>query len=165
VQTSGLSQASGSDVHLGPGRPQLIAVEPGSSAACAEQQITLPSRAGSAREAREFTLAALWAWRLGPTADAAVTIVSELVTNAILHGSGQQADPGEPAPVGLTLRHTRDELTMIVTDSNTNPPVHAAASPDAESGRGLCVIDALADRWGSTAVGAAAKAVWATISL
>ena len=166
MQTSGLSQDSGSDVHRGPGRPRLIALEPGSPAACAEQQIMLANRAGSAREAREFTKAVLWAWRLGPIADTAVTVVSELVTNAILHGSGQDADRGEPAHVGLILRHTRGELTVIVTDANTSSPAHAAApGPDAESGRGLRVVDALADQWGWTMLGGTAKAVWATICL
>ncbi len=111
-------------------------------------------------------MAVLWAWRLGPMADAAVTVVSELVTNAVLYGSGPQAGQAEAEHVGLTLRHTRDELTVIVTDGNTSPPAHPATpGPYAESGRGLRVVDALADQWGWTSLGVAAKAVWATICL
>jgi anti-sigma regulatory factor (Ser/Thr protein kinase) len=166
MQTSGLSHASGSDLPRGPARPYLITLETGSSGACAEQQIILASQAGSAREAREFTMAALRAWRLGTMADAAMIVVSELVTNAILHGSCHDADADERGQVLLALHRTGDRVTIITTDGNANPPVLAVPpDPSAESGRGLGVVDALAEQWGWTRLGVAAKAVWATLCL
>jgi anti-sigma regulatory factor (Ser/Thr protein kinase) len=166
VQTSGLSQASGGEVQGLPAGPRLMALQPDLQETSAERQIMLASRPGSVRVAREFTALALRTWRLGAVTDAAVTIVSELVTNAILHGSWDANDAAEPAVVGLELRRTPHELTFIVTDASASPPAHAATpGPCAESGRGLGVVEALADQWGWTSLGAAAKAVWATICL
>jgi anti-sigma regulatory factor (Ser/Thr protein kinase) len=166
VQISGLSQVSGSDIPGSPVLPHLTSLAPGSPGSLAEQQIMLASQPESARVAREFTAAALLAWRLSTVADAAVTIVSELVTNAILYGSCYEADADEPAIVGLILRRTPCELTFIVTDRSTSPPADAATpGPCAESGRGLGVVEALADKWGWTSHGLAAKSVWATIYL
>jgi anti-sigma regulatory factor (Ser/Thr protein kinase) len=166
VQISGLSQASASDLPGSPVRPHLVPLEAGSHETRAELQIMLASEPESASVAREFTTAALRAWRLGMVADAAVTIVSELVTNAILHGSCHDPDAAEPAIVGLKLRSSANELTVIVSDRSTSPPADAATpGPCAESGRGLGVVEALADRWGWTSQGIAAKAVWATIYL
>jgi anti-sigma regulatory factor (Ser/Thr protein kinase) len=166
VQTSGLSQASGSDVQGLPAGPHLTALEPGLPGTSAERQIMLASQPGSVRVAREFTTAVLRDWRLSTYADAAVTVVSELVTNAILHGSCDETDADEPAIVGLELRHTPHTLTLIVTDGSASPPAQAATpGPCAESGRGLGVVEALADQWGWTSLGAAAKAVWATLYL
>jgi anti-sigma regulatory factor (Ser/Thr protein kinase) len=166
VQTSGLSQASGGEVHSMPAGPHLMALHPGQEQTSAERQMMLASRPGSVRVAREFTTLALRAWRLTTVTDAAVTIVSELVTNAILHGSWDETDAAEPAIVGLELRRTPHELTFVVTDASASPPARAATpGPCAESGRGLGVVEALADQWGWTSLGAAAKAVWATIYL
>lgn len=166
MQTSGLSHAGGSDVQGWPAGPHLVALDPGTQESAAERQIMLASRPASVRVAREFTTAVLQAWRLGMLADAAVTVVSELVTNAILYGSCDEADADESAIVGLELRRTHHELTFTVTDGSVSPPAQAATpGPCAESGRGLGVVDALADQWGWTSLGVAAKAVWATFYL
>jgi anti-sigma regulatory factor (Ser/Thr protein kinase) len=140
-----------------------MALEPGAQEPAAERQIMLASRPASVRVARDFTIAALRAWRLSMVADAAVTVVSELVTNAILHGSCDETEADESAIVGLELRRTSHKLTFIVTDGSASPPARAATpGPCAESGRGLGVVEALADQWGWTSLGVAAKAVWAT---
>jgi anti-sigma regulatory factor (Ser/Thr protein kinase) len=145
-------------------RPYPLTLEAGSSGLCAERQVVLASQAGSVGEAREFTRAALQTWRIGTLADAATIVVSELVTNAILHGSCNDAD--EPALVLLALRRTGDMVTIITTDGNTRPPELAVpADPSAENGRGLGVVNALADQWGWTILSVTAKAVWATLRL
>jgi hypothetical protein len=52
----------------------------------------------------------------------------------------------------------------MVTDCNSKPPVLGAADQDAESGRGLQVVQALAATWGWMLIGATSKAVWAALT-
>jgi anti-sigma regulatory factor (Ser/Thr protein kinase) len=86
------------------------------------------------------------------TAETAELIVSELVTNAVRFSG----DPGralrysERADAGLislSLRHFADGLLIEVYDADSNPPVLCDADADAENGRGLMLIDALAKEW------------------
>jgi anti-sigma regulatory factor (Ser/Thr protein kinase) len=86
------------------------------------------------------------------TAETAELIVSELVTNAVRFSG----DPGrtlrysERADAGLialSLRHFADGLLIEVYDPDSNPPVLCDADADAENGRGLMLIDALAKEW------------------
>src|SRR5271166_781013 len=70
-----------------------------------QRRITLPPVPESAKAAREFTVATLRNWHLGPLISDAVLIASELVTNAINHGNQQDqpgAGTGPGAPVELT---------------------------------------------------------------
>lgn len=68
-------------------------------------------------------------------------VVSELVTNAVLHGDG---------PISLRLRETDGTIEGEVSDAGEGFADRApeAASPDdAEGGRGLFLVDALCRRW------------------
>ena len=71
-----------------------------------------------------------------------VLLASELVTNAVLHGRG---------PVELRLSDDGDRIKIEVNDGDPDPlPPSAAIPPDGQhSGRGLLIVDSLADRWGS----------------
>ncbi len=86
------------------------------------------------------------------TADAAELLVSELVTNAVRF-SGDPARPlrySERASAGLislSLRHFLEGLLIEVFDRDANPPVLSDADLDAENGRGLMLVDALAREW------------------
>src|SRR5580658_11098191 len=86
------------------------------------------------------------------TADAAELLVSELVTNAVRF-SGDPARPlrySERASAGLislSLRHFLEGLLIEVWDTDANPPVLSDADLDAENGRGLMLVDALARDW------------------
>jgi hypothetical protein len=53
----------------------------------------------------------------------------------------------------------------VVTDRSPLPPVLGAADADAESGRGLQVVAAIAAAWGWTMLGACSKAVWAALGI
>lgn len=76
-------------------------------------------------------------------------VVSELVTNALLHGT---------APV--TVRVDVDEVVRIeVADGSRVAPVRGFARADAMTGRGLSLVAALARDWGVTAH-ADGKVVW-----
>ena len=86
------------------------------------------------------------------TAETAELLVSELITNAVRF-SGDPARPlrySERANAGLislSLRHFPDGLLIEVYDTDSNPPVLCDADGDAENGRGLMLIDALAREW------------------
>ncbi|MFJ8076515.1 SpoIIE family protein phosphatase [Streptomyces sp. NPDC096176] len=93
-------------------------------------------------------------WGLSELAFAMELVISELLTNAIRHGS---------APV--TMRLLRDRtLTCEVTDgSSTAPHLRYAATMD-EGGRGLFLIAQMAERWG-TRYTPQGKVIWAELAL
>ena len=123
----------------------------------------------SARAAREFTVATLNEWHLGPLIEDAVVIASELATNAIQHGTpaatGDDANDPERARVELSWCFQASRLICVVTDQTGTPPTVAAQDPEAESGHGLQIVGALAVAWGWTILGTGEKAVWAALEL
>jgi anti-sigma regulatory factor (Ser/Thr protein kinase) len=123
--------------------------------------ISLPPVPESARVARDFTTAALRKWHLDPLISDAVLIASELVTNAINHGTGY-AGTGQ---VELTWSYQVSRLICVITDQVPEPPVMAPPDDDAESGHGLQIVAALAAAWGWTMLGTGEKAVWAALNL
>jgi hypothetical protein len=89
----------------------------------------------------------------GETTQAAELVVSELVTNSVqFSGSGEWTPPqAQPysrratAPlISLSLRYFRAVLLIEVYDMSNDPPVPAYAGGDAENGRGLMIVGALA---------------------
>jgi hypothetical protein len=115
--------------------------------------------------ARDFTKQTLDAWALRGMADDASVIVSELVTNAVRHGVPRA--PGVPqasrAPIELILLWPAGPLFCVVTDPGATHPVLGAPDPDAEAGRGLYVVQALASEWGWGMLSPSRKAVWASL--
>ncbi|MFE6164129.1 ATP-binding protein [Streptomyces sp. NPDC056486] len=100
---------------------------------------------------RKITTAHLRLWQVPePTADDVVLAVSELVTNAIQHGDGA---------IALKAICSEGRLQVEVTDGSPNPAQLNSADDDALSGRGLFLIDALADNWGVSGDG---TTTWAT---
>lgn len=104
--------------------------------------------------ARRYATATLHAWQLWPgMIDAAELLVSELVTNAI-RASGLGADQltrsdvDAAGRISLTLRLLPGRVVIEVLDHDPGRPVRADAGPDAESGRGLMIVDALSKEWG-----------------
>lgn len=102
-----------------------------------------------ARLARHVALYRLRRWGHPPESDlaeAAGLIVAELAANAVTHGQV----PGRDFELRLTL--TARTLRIDVTDTRTErrppEPGHGAVpGPLAESGRGLLLVEALAERW------------------
>lgn len=93
--------------------------------------------------AREFTRAALDDWGADAhRADDILLCVSELTTNALLHG----VPPGR----GYLLRLLpyEDGLRVEVHDSGDGAPVRPGPDEGAEGGRGLLLVETLADKWG-----------------
>ncbi|WP_035842739.1 SpoIIE family protein phosphatase [Kitasatospora azatica] len=104
--------------------------------------------------ARRFTRTTIASWGLNPLADFAELLVSELVTNALVHG-------GEP----IRLRLFRDRaLTLEVADTGRQTPRLRPAGSEDEGGRGMYLINELAHRWGSRPT-KEGKVVWAELEL
>ncbi|MDT0269785.1 ATP-binding protein [Streptomyces sp. DSM 44915] len=107
------------------------------------ESFALPARDASVATARRRVRHQLYGWGLpSTTCDNAQLIVSELVTNAILHTQSSQ--------VRCLLWSRGQTLRIEVADEGPGlvrrPPSSAPA--EAEHGRGLLLLDALAARWG-----------------
>uniref|UniRef100_UPI0033A23E2F ATP-binding protein n=1 Tax=Streptomyces clavifer TaxID=68188 RepID=UPI0033A23E2F len=113
----------------------------------------------AARLARLLTTAHLGDWGL-PT-ESAAHIVAELAANAMLHGRVPSRD------FRLSLAVHDDRLLRIaVTDTlGERLPLLAPPAEYAESGRGLLIVEALADRWGVDFGPVPRKTVWAELDL
>lgn len=94
-------------------------------------------------------------------AETVILLVSELVTNAVVH-TGCPAvlrlvlpaeDPGEAPPGAVP------PVRLEVADADCRAPVPRCSDEDETGGRGLALVDGLADRWGWTREGAG-KRIW-----
>ncbi|MFE9974625.1 ATP-binding protein [Streptomyces hirsutus] len=119
-----------------------------------------------ARLARRLVADRLDAWGHPHTStinETLTLITAELTANAVRHGHV----PGRDFEVRLT--GTSGALRVEVSDTRTERvplPPDDAPPADAESGRGLVLVAALADEWGTTPrVNAPGKTVWATLGL
>jgi anti-sigma regulatory factor (Ser/Thr protein kinase) len=115
----------------------------------------VPESAGRARRAARTMLTD---WRLGHLVEDVDLVVSELVTNALLHGG--EGPAGAAAPIRLELDLSGGRLTCRVVDPSPLPPLPEEAAETAESGRGLILVEALAAAWGWQEL-PDGKAVWA----
>jgi anti-sigma regulatory factor (Ser/Thr protein kinase) len=148
------------DIHLGSALPGNAP-----SAWSRHRSISLAPAPESTRTARDFTITTLRYWSLDELISDTLLVVSELVANAIRHGTTPAQIQAGGRPVGLSWRCQDSSLICTVTDRSPRPPVLAPAALDAESGRGLQVVHALATTWGWTMLGGQEKAVWAAFQL
>jgi anti-sigma regulatory factor (Ser/Thr protein kinase) len=100
----------------------------------------LPVSLESAAAARRFTDDTLVSWGVGPPwSETARLLVTELVTNAVLHAA---------TPAELVVDLSDGRLRIEVRDDEGRRPVVGRPGPDDVHGRGLVIVDAMADRWG-----------------
>ncbi|WP_225851007.1 ATP-binding protein [Streptomyces sp. HPF1205] len=105
-----------------------------------------------ARLARHLALHRMSRWGIpydGDTAQAAAVVVGELAANAVTHGRV----PGRDFELRLTFDGSTLRIEVSDTRSERRPPGPGAIEPPgplAESGRGLYLVQALADRWAVT---------------
>ncbi|MFK4099038.1 ATP-binding protein [Streptomyces sp. NPDC019531] len=108
----------------------------------AEAEVPLPSRPESAAVARRLTqVIVLRQWGLTPKmTEEAVLLVSELVGNAVRHTGARV--------FGLRMRRRRGWIRIEVRDPSRGLPCLMPVQEMDISGRGLFLVDKLADRWG-----------------
>ncbi|MBT2674378.1 ATP-binding protein [Streptomyces sp. ISL-14] len=125
---------------------------------------TLSLVTASAALARMSTRTALRCWSLDELAGDAELIVSELVTNAVRHARPPVPSWDEPGRCRLTLQQPEpDTVRVWVTDASPHRVVRRTPGDEAEDGRGLDVVDALAAAWDVLPVKGGGKAVWAEL--
>ncbi|MYS18934.1 MULTISPECIES: ATP-binding protein [unclassified Streptomyces] len=106
------------------------------------------------QQIRRIVSAQLRYWRLDPLVDAASTGISELLANVHRH-----ARPDKKCAVKLTLAF--DRLTVAVSDHDPRLPHLRPMEPTATTGRGLAMVEAMSDGWGTDLLpDAAGKVVW-----
>jgi anti-sigma regulatory factor (Ser/Thr protein kinase) len=102
-------------------------------------EAAFPAEPHSARVARRFVAGALDQWSATEYEVTAALLLSELVTNAVLH-----------ARTDVTVRVALDEqmLRLEVADGSHRLPFRRHYSVQATTGRGLALVDSLSRRWG-----------------
>lgn len=97
----------------------------------------------------------------GLPSDSASHIVAELATNATVHGRVA----GRDFQLRLTVQADR-RLRIEVTDTRGDRlPIATTPGQHVEGGRGLLIVEALADRWGVIPGPVPRKTVWAELDL
>jgi anti-sigma regulatory factor (Ser/Thr protein kinase) len=117
--------------------------------------VRLPCNPASPGLARAFVVGALE--REGKTQhrEVAMLLVSELVTNAYLHAC---------SPVDVQVQCCGEAVSVAVSDTSPDPAEVVDAMPRyGSNGRGLQLVDALADEWGNEIDGNG-KTVWFSLA-
>ncbi len=114
------------------------------------QKIELPSDVASCSVARRFVQDSLAQAADDLRANAAL-LVSEVVTNAVLHASG----PG----LTVEVQQKGSAYRIAVSDGSGTPPTEKGYRTDDATGRGLHLLDCLAAAWGWKRTGIG-KVVW-----
>ncbi|MCX5415392.1 anti-sigma regulatory factor [Streptomyces sp. NBC_00059] len=136
--------------------PRLLDLSPGTEAL--RYCFALPAHPESVAGARRLTRERLADWRVsGDAYDAAVLIVSELVTNAVVHTASYR--------VVCELRFDADRLRISVQDQGHQPGgPRMSPTADGEHGRGLLLVDSMSAAWGSLDAGnGSGRIVWAEL--
>ncbi|MFF4407745.1 ATP-binding protein [Streptomyces sp. NPDC001262] len=120
--------------------------------------VSFPASPRSVAAARRFAGRLLAEWGLHDLADDTALLLSELVTNAVVHGCGGTGD------IELSLGRTPAHLLARVTDPGGRAPLCRQAAEDSENGRGMWLVEQLADGWGHHPSGTGTT-VWFTLPL
>jgi anti-sigma regulatory factor (Ser/Thr protein kinase) len=113
-------------------------------------QRTFDDAPASVTQARRFVVGVLG--DIEPdVADRVVVMVSELATNSVRHAH---------SPFTVTVERTPRDIRISVFDVGPERPAMRSPRPAEPTGRGLRIVQALADNWGVTTHDGAGKAVW-----
>ncbi len=130
------------------GQPVRVVTDDGSL------RLDVPLDLGAVEGVRSEVAACAQAWGFVELADLEV-VVSELVTNAIVH-----------AHCGATVEVVRIEpgcIEIRVADSDPHPPVKRIPYEQHTRGLGLHIVDALCEAWGVLEADGRGKTVWARL--
>lgn len=91
--------------------------------------------------------------------DDVVLLVSEVVTNAVVHSQSGREPDGQ---VSVYVARTPSVIHIEVTDGGSaiTQPAMGAADPESDGGRGLWLVNLLATAWGTHQHDEAGAAVW-----
>nr|WP_079048840.1 ATP-binding protein [Streptomyces puniciscabiei] len=126
-----------------PGRGAATEAAPDDAAAGRRFRFELAAHPGSVAQARRLAHARLTGWSVcADTCDSAVLVISELVTNAIVHTASSR--------VVCELHDQDDTVRIAVRDEGCAPgePHPCPQRADEEHGRGLLLVGALCRAWG-----------------
>jgi two-component sensor histidine kinase len=110
---------------------------------------------GAGRRARELVTEACLRWDLSHLVGPACTVATELVNNVVAHAHTMMR-----LRLSLRARHRH----TAVRDGSTEPPVIRDLSETALSGRGMALVEAVADSWGNLSIDGG-KVVWAVLRI
>jgi anti-sigma regulatory factor (Ser/Thr protein kinase) len=120
--------------------------------------------------ARAFVTQTLQDWSVTDISYEDVELLtSELVTNAVRH-TGRADGPPVPQPtetvvvVGIRVCLHGSVVRLEVWDNDSRPPVPVQPRPDDESGRGLLLVEALSQAWGTRPSRVGGKVVWCEVA-
>jgi len=120
----------------------------------AEAALPLVAAGVAPSQARRFVTEQLQEWQLSQCEDTATLLVSELVTNALLHARTDMV---------VSLRRVEAAVLLEVSDQSAQRPTQRHYSLHAGTGRGLNLVAALSQDWG-VRVENGSKTVWALLS-
>ncbi|HUN31618.1 MAG TPA: ATP-binding protein [Trebonia sp.] len=126
--------------------PQQAEPDPAPPAPLPACRFSLSARTQAAAEARGQLHTLVCLWGIQVDIDVLVLLASELITNAVTH-----AENGAGAGViSVCVRCLRGEVRVEVHDGSHDMPVAGPLNVDdeAETGRGLMLVDTLAAEWG-----------------
>ncbi|MGW6009157.1 ATP-binding protein [Streptomyces sp. NPDC055210] len=123
--------------------------------------VTRPREPRTAGEARRLVHVVLSTWCVDDAEETAVLVMSELVTNAVRHARGRS--------IRIIVDRPADDRVYLAVVDRAPGRLPTPRTPTAgdDSGRGLPLIDDLADRWGYDLLGPGTapwgKRVWALL--
>jgi anti-sigma regulatory factor (Ser/Thr protein kinase) len=135
---------------------ESCAPDPGGSAS-----VEIPGGVGAPGRARRSVLSQLEGQIAPSTARDAALVVSELVSNSVLHAN---VNPGRTLTVELTKLDDRVRINVIDPGSRLEPHV-LPPDPERLGGWGLRVVEELSQAWGVARNGIAGTRVWCDIPL
>jgi anti-sigma regulatory factor (Ser/Thr protein kinase) len=122
---------------------------------------TFPADARAAHRARRAVADVLPSSCRPQLMDDLALLTSELITNAVRHGSRLAADH----VVDLVLWPADGHYWLAVSDAGADLPALACPQLDDRGGRGLLLVDALATAWGVVPRAAVGKSIIAGLPL
>ncbi len=117
----------------------------------------LPAHGTSVATARRRVGELLCAWGVAePVHDDAALVVSELFTNALVHTDSTE--------ITCRIQTTMETVYLAITDQGHGEPGPEVREPEeAENGRGLLLVNALAELWGVRNENGLGRTVWAVL--
>jgi anti-sigma regulatory factor (Ser/Thr protein kinase) len=125
----------------------------------------LRGRPESVKLARDFARETLQSWGLRGMCDDVISVISELVTNALNHGLARCGSSRQGRPIRLTLTTRSGFLLCTVTDPGAGEPVKREPDYLRECGRGLQVVESFSQQWGWRRLDGGGKVIWAVFAI